>query len=53
MWCARCGRAVLEARDRRDIAADLNGPAQAMVFMALFYMYGTKVAALTHRTGIE
>lgn len=38
-----------------DIAADLEplGPAgQTAVFMALFYMYGTKVGAIKHRMGM-
>ncbi len=32
---------------------DLDVPEQMTVFVALFYMYGTKVGALKYRTGIE
>lgn len=39
-----------------DVAADLDPldvGEQITVFVALFYMYGTKVGAMKHRTGIE
>lgn len=39
-----------------DVAADLEplDVAETMtVFVALFYMYGTKIGAMKHRTGIE
>jgi len=31
----------------------LDGGDQMAIFVALFYMYGTKVGAMKHRTGIE
>jgi uncharacterized ParB-like nuclease family protein len=39
-----------------DISADLEPldvPATVTIFVALFYMYGTKIGAMKHRTGIE
>jgi hypothetical protein len=39
-----------------EVAEDLDPldlPGTMTVFVALFYMYGTKVGAIKHRTGIE
>ncbi|RBM17944.1 hypothetical protein DI005_20665 [Prauserella sp. PE36] len=38
--------------DLYDLYEPLDVPTQLQVFNALFYMYGTKIGALKHRTGI-
>lgn len=44
--------ADLAEDDVPEVAA-LDVPGQVQVFVALFYMYGSKVGAMKHRTGIE
>lgn len=41
--------------DQEDIpeAEALDAEGQVQVFVALFYMFGTKVGALKHRTGLD
>jgi hypothetical protein len=41
------------AEDDVPEVAALDVPGQVQVFVALFYMYGSKVGAMKHRTGIE
>ncbi len=45
--------ADLDLDDVDDVMSSLDVPTQLEVFTALFYMYGTKVGAMKHRTGIE
>ncbi|MBK1787248.1 hypothetical protein [Prauserella cavernicola] len=39
--------------DLYDLYEDLDGPTQLQVFNGLLFMYGTKIGALKHRTGIS
>lgn len=45
--------ADLTEDDLYDLYEKLDVPTQLQVFNALFYMYGTKIGALKHRTDIE
>ncbi|ASR39904.1 hypothetical protein BAY61_31980 (plasmid) [Prauserella marina] len=44
--------ADLTEDDLFDLYEQLDVPAQLQIFMALFFMYGTKIGAMKHRTGI-
>lgn len=44
--------ADLESDDIDDVIDSLDVPDRIQVFVAVFYMYGTKIGALKHTTGI-
>jgi hypothetical protein len=49
-WAAFPWRAVQAMRDDLE---RLNVAGQMTVFLAMFYLFGAKIGAMKHRTGIQ